>query len=245
MKVEPPVLDVILRGLEYSRLSQGVFDISVGPIVGLWNIGHEDARVPEPAEIDAALPYIDYRKVAVDETASTVFLMEQGMALDLGGIAKGFIADVIKARLKASGRTSAIINLGGNVDVLGAKPDGASYKIGVQNPDTERGEYIGILTVLGKSIVSSGAYERYLEVDGVRYHHILDPFTGYPAESDLAQVTIVSDNSVDGDGLSTTSFSLGLEKGMALIESIDEIEAVFVTADRKVYITSGLGDLFG
>jgi len=244
VKVDPLVMDVVLRGLEYSELSEGRFDITIGPLVDLWHIGHEDARIPAEGEIESLLPLIDYTQLSVDSDNETIYLPESGMSMDLGGIAKGYIADRIGEILTEAGRESALINLGGNVLVVGSKPDGTSFRIGVQNPSSDRGEYLGVVAVDGKSVVSSGAYERFLEVEGVRYHHILSPFSGYPVETDIDQVTIVSEHSIDGDGLSTTVFALGVEKGMALIESIDGIDAVFITPDKKVYLTAGLADSF-
>ncbi len=242
--VDPRVFEVVSRGLYYSRLSEGLFDITIGPLVELWGIGHENARVPESIEIEESLPLVDYTHIIMDPEESLIYLDTPGMVLDLGGIAKGYIADRIVLLLNKAGRESGIINLGGNVFAMGQKPEGGPFRIGVQNPDTDRGEYIGVLSVRNKSIVSSGAYERYLEYEGERYHHILNPFTGYPAESDLDQVTIVSDESVDGDGLSTSVFSMGLEAGMKLIESVEGVEAVFLTSSDQVYLSGGIDNQF-
>ncbi|MBI9102766.1 MAG: FAD:protein FMN transferase [Spirochaetales bacterium] len=244
VNVDSRVMDVVLQGLEYSKLSEGRFDITIGPLVDLWHIGHEDARIPEEAEIESVLPLIDYTSVLVDPGSEMISLPEPGMSMDLGGIAKGYIADRISEMLIKAGRESALINLGGNVLVVGSKPDGTPFRIGVQNPDSDRGEYLGIVSVESKSVVSSGAYERFLEVDGKTYHHILDPFTGYPVETDIDQVTIISERSVDGDGLSTTVFTLGRDKGMALIESIEGVDAILITADKKVFLSEGLSDSF-
>jgi thiamine biosynthesis lipoprotein len=139
---------------------------------------------------------------------------------------------------------SAIIDLGGNVFALGNRPDGKLWKIGIQDPFEQRGQIIGSIEVKDKSIVTSGIYERFIEKDGKKYHHILNPFNGYPFDNELAGVTIVSDKSIDGDALSTTVFSKGLKGGMEFIEKIQGTEAIFVTKDKEVYITSGLKNNF-
>lgn len=242
--VSEETLDVVEKGLVYARLSRGAFDISIGPLVGLWRIGYDDARVPSREELDRALPLISWENVVLDRKEGTVFLTEPGMRMDLGGIAKGFIGDKIAEMLIARGFSRGIINLGGNVLVLGDKPDGSAYRIGVQNPQDSRGSYVGVIEVRGRSIVSSGTYERFFVEDEKRYHHILDPFEGYPVENSLEQVTIVSSLSVDGDGLSTAAFALGLKEGMALVESIPDVEAVFIDSRNHVYLSSGASSLF-
>ncbi len=148
----------------------------------------------------------------------------------------------MKAFLTENGALEGTINLGGNVLCLGPKSDGNSYKIGIQNPFHEQGSILATLEVTNESVVSSGVYQRYIRVDDKIYHHILNPSTGYPYENNLLSVTVICQNSVDGDGLSTTCFSLGLEKGMELIESLEDTEAVFLTEDDKLHCSSGIGD---
>ena len=155
--------------------------------------------------------------------------------IDLGGIAKGYIADRLKEYLEKEGIEHATINLGGNVLTIGTKPDGSDYKIGIQKPFAADGEVLEVLSVHDRSVVSSGDYERYFEKDGVIYHHILDPQSGWPVQNDLDQVTILSDSSADGDALSTTCYVLGLEKGMKLIQEMDDVEAIFVTKEGEIY----------
>ena len=164
--------------------------------------------------------------------------------MDLGGIAKGYAGDEAIKIYKKYGIKSAYINLGGNVVVLGTKPDGKPWRIGVQNPRAENGFYIGIVEVADKAVVTSGDYERFFEENGKRYHHILDPKTGRPADSGLISSTIVTDVSMDADALSTAAFVLGLEKGRALVESLEGVEAIFVTKDKEVYVTDGLRNSF-
>lgn len=244
VKVDEDTYTIVKKGIEYSKLSNGLFDISVGPIVKLWNIGLPDAKVPTQEEIDEKLPLIGYNDIELNETDRTIYLKRKGMMIDLGGIAKGYTADVISDILTEEGVKSAIIDLGGNVFTHGKKINGDDWKIGIQNPFSERGGIVGTLTTSNKSIVTSGIYERYIEKDGVKYHHILSPYTGYPYDNEIAGITIVSDISADGDALSTSVFAMGVEEGMKFVNSIDGIDAIFVTKDNKVYITDGLRSIF-
>lgn len=231
---------------EYSEMSNGDFDFAIGPITELWHIGFDDARKPEQSEIDAALPLVDYKKVVLDDANRTVFLEEAGMLLDLGAIAKGYITDEVKELLDAEDVTTAIIDLGGNVYVMGGSPlrDGESWNVGIQDPLAARGETIGKTKQKNRSIVTSGIYERYIEVDGITYHHLMDPKTGYPFDNEIAGVSIISDKSIDGDALSTLVFGLGVKDGLAYVNSREDIEAVFVTKDKKVYVSEGLKNNF-
>ncbi|GGP08402.1 FAD:protein FMN transferase [Oceanobacillus neutriphilus] len=242
--VSEDVWQVIDQGKHYSEMAEGSFDIAVGPLTSLWNIGMEDARKPSQDELDDILPLIDYEKIELDEAEQTVMLKETGMRLDLGAIAKGYIADEVMELLDEEGVTTAVIDLGGNIYVMGNQTSGDPWVVGVQNPFSGKGETVGRLTATDQSIVTSGIYERYLEVDGEIYHHLLNPKTGYPFEGELASVSVVSDHSVDGDGLSTLLFSKGLEEGIEFIQDFDGAEAIFVMKDKSVYITDGLVDNF-
>ncbi|WIV13386.1 FAD:protein FMN transferase [Proteiniborus sp. MB09-C3] len=244
VNVSPETYYVIEKGKYYSTLSNGMFDISVGPLVKLWGIGNEDARVPSQSEINIALIKIDYNDILLNESDKSVMLAKENMIIDLGGIAKGYAADVIADYLKSKDIDNAIIDLGGNVLALGGNGKTDKWNIGIQNPFEPRNKHIGILSVRDKTVVTSGVYERYFIEGGKRYHHILDPFTGYPVENPLMSVSIVADKSIDADGLSTTVFALGLEKGTELIESLDGIEAIFVDKDKNVYITKGIKESF-
>ncbi|MGL4799400.1 MAG: FAD:protein FMN transferase [Cellulosilyticaceae bacterium] len=242
--VNPSMFDVVEKGLYYSQLTEGSFDISVGPLVKLWNIGFPDARVPSQSEIDATLPLVDYEQVQLDRHAQTIFLTTPGMKLDLGSIAKGYAADVVATLLREAGVQHALIDLGGNIYTLGTKLDGSPWKVGVQDPFNPRGKIIGYIPVANQSIVTSGIYERFLEADGKKYHHILNPSTGYPFDNEIAGITIISDYSVDGDALSTSVFSKGIEEGLTFVESLDGIDAIFISKDSKVYVTKGIKDSF-
>lgn len=244
VKVDADTFDVIQKGLAYSALTDGSFDITIGPIVKLWNIGFPDARVPSQDEIQSKLPLVDYKQVVLDDAAQTIYLKQPGMLIDLGGIGKGYAADEVAAVLRSEGVEHAIIDLGGNLYMLGDKPGNSSWTVGVQDPFNPRGSIIGRLNVINKSVVTSGIYERYLEQDSVKYHHILNPKTGYPYTNEIAGVTIVSDYSIDGDAISTSVFSKGIEEGMDFVESQEGVDAIFITTDYKVYTSSGLKDNF-
>ncbi|MDS1005268.1 FAD:protein FMN transferase [Clostridium sporogenes] len=244
VKVSKNTLDVVKASLIYSKKTKGFFDITVEPLVSLWGIGTDKARVPSKDEIDNALKYVNYKDVIINEKESTVMLKIKGQSIDLGAIAKGYTADELKKVLIDHNIESAFLSLGGNIYVLGDKPDKTPWKIGIQNPLNPRGNFLGKISLSNKSIVTSGNYERFFEKDGKRYHHIFDTKTGYPAEKGLISVSIISDKSIDGDALSTSVYTLGLDEGKKLIESLKDVEAVFVTNDKKVYITSGLKNTF-
>lgn len=240
VKVSPETFSVIKRGKYYSSLSNGHFDISIGPLVKLWGIGSDNARLPSPDEINSTIKKIGYKDIILDEANCSVKLAREGMMLDLGAIAKGYAADEIAQYLKSKNIQNAIINLGGNVYAMGSNPNSKPWNIGIQNPIDSRGKNIGLIHVRNKTVVTSGVYERYFEKDGKKYHHILSPFTGYPVDNSLVSVSIVADKSIDADGLSTTIFSMGLKDGSKLIESLGGVDAIFITKDNNIYITSGL-----
>jgi thiamine biosynthesis lipoprotein len=253
--VSAELLEVLEQALRYAQLSDGAFDPTVGPLAALWGIGTENERIPDGAEIAAALALVNWRDLVIDRERGTAFLRRPGMALDLGAIAKGYAADEAARLARESGVRRGIIDLGGNILALGGrgsggrrlgKPPGeaAPWRIGIQDPLSDRGAYSGVLLARDKSVVTSGVYERYFEADGRRYHHILSTTDGYPVQNGLLSVTIVTDRSIDADALSTAVFALGYEKGVSLIESRADTEAVFVFDDRTVRITSGLSESF-
>lgn len=246
VKVSDDVYDLIKDAVYYSEDSQGGFDLTVGPITELWHIGFDDARKPEQSEIDALLPLVDYHKVVLNDEEKTVFLPEKGMQLDLGAIAKGYITDEAIAVLKDNKVQAGIVDLGGNVYVLGNNPKSESgeWRVGIQDPNEARNTVVGSVKEKNKSLVTSGIYERNLEVDGKLYHHLFDSKTGYPFENDIAGVTIVSDTSIAGDGLSTAVFSMGVKKGMAYVEGLEGVDAIFVTKEDDIYVSSGLQEDF-
>lgn len=173
-----------------------------------------------------------------------VFLKKEGMGLDFGAIAKGYAADLAADYLRAQGVGQAILDFGGNIVTIGRKNEERSWLIGIQRPDNPRGTYLGTLPSADTSIVTSGVYERYFIRDGRRYHHLLDQKTGFPAVNKLQGVVIVSDRSIIADAYSTAVFVLGLEAGRALVEATEEIDAVFITTDNRIHLSSGLPDAF-
>lgn len=232
---------LIREGLQYSRISDGAFDITIEPLSSLWNFTDGKKVIPPADEIQTAAQRVDWKNISLDGDVLTFHSPDT--TIDLGSIAKGFIADRLKEYLISRNVKSAIINLGGNVLCVGEKPDGEPFKIGLQKPFEGRNEIIANLSIHDLSVVSSGVYERHFIVDGKNYHHILNPSTGYPYDNGLIAVTIVSPRSVDGDALSTTCFSLGLEKGLKLINSMDGIYAYFITDDYEIHYSDGAKQL--
>ena len=239
VQVHEDVFTVIERSLYYANISGGAFDPSVGPLVSLWGIGGDSPRVPSQEEIDETLPLVNWRNIELDPVTRTVFLKHPGMSLDLGAIAKGYAADEAAVIIRKAGIRRAIIDLGGNIVTCGERKDRKPWRVGIQNPNKDRNAYIGVLQVTEKSVVTSGAYERFFEEEGQRYHHIFSPSSGYPVENGLLSVTIITPASIDADALSTAVFVLGYERGKVLIDSLPETEAVFILSDLSVRQTSG------
>ncbi|MHB8131145.1 MAG: FAD:protein FMN transferase [Mobilitalea sp.] len=236
-QISDELSDLLSYGLNYSKLSKGAFDISIAPITSLWDFTAPNPVVPDSEAILAALPFVNYEFIEL-ETNEVTFAKE-GVGIDLGAIAKGYIADKVKNFLLSNGVKSAMINLGGNVLCVGGKPDGTPFHVGIQKPFANRNETIAVMDINDLSVVSSGIYERFFTLDGISYHHILNPKTGYSYDNNLVSVTILSKESVDGDGLSTTCFALGLEKGLALIASLPDTYAVFITKNYDIYYSEG------
>ncbi|MGG5342443.1 FAD:protein FMN transferase [Enterococcus sp. AZ192] len=246
VKVSDDVYPLIKRAYEYSEDSSGGFDMAIGPITQLWHIGFDDARKPSQEEIDQALKLVDYHKVKLNDEDQTVYLEEKGMQLDLGAIAKGYITDEVVKVLKDNGVTTAIVDLGGNVFVLGHSPRGKDmdWNVGIQDPNKARNTVVGTVQESNKTLVTSGIYERYLKVDGETYHHLFDPKTGYPFDNDIAGVTVITKKSIDGDGLSTAVFSMGVKKGLEYAESLKDVDVIFVTKEDKVYVSKDIEKVF-
>lgn len=235
---------VVKEAVKYSELSEGGFDPTIRPVVELWGIGTDKVRVPSDNEIASKLKLVNYKDIILNEKDRTIKLRNKGQNIDLGGIAKGYAADEVKSILIKNNIKSALINLGGNIYALGKKPDRTQWYIGIQNPLGKRGESVGFISVKNKSVVTSGNYERYFISNEKRFHHIIDPKTGYPSDSKIISSTIISDYSIDGDGLSTGVYIMGLDKSIKLIESIKGIDAIFITENREIYITSGIKNKF-
>ena len=238
VEVSKETVEILEAARQVSELSDGAFDVTIAPVSTMWDFTSGAAKVPDAAEIERAAELVDYRKVRVD---GNVVTLPQGMMIDLGGIAKGYIADAVKRYLIDRGVTSAVLSFGGNIVTIGQKPDGSPWRVGIQDIDKPTGEYMLVANNYGGSTVTSGIYERGFEADGVYYHHILEPATGWPVQNELASVTIFSESSMWGDALATAAFALGTEGGTQLIEGLEDVEAVFIARDRKVTGTSGSG----
>ena len=237
--VSDELKDILELGLKYGTLSAGTLDISIAPLSSLWDFSDLEHKTQPPAAdaINTAKDLVDYKNITLN--GNTLTFAKPGMQLELGAIAKGYIADRVKDFLLSKGITSALINLGGNILLIGEKPDGSSFNVGIQKPFEDRDAVVVAISELKDcSMVSSGIYERYFyDEAGNFYHHILDAKTGYPCDTDLLQVTIISKDSATGDALSTACFALGLEKGMELIDSLTDVHAVFITSDGKLHFS--------
>ncbi|MDO5095467.1 MAG: FAD:protein FMN transferase [Peptostreptococcaceae bacterium] len=247
--VHPQTAYLLSESIRFSELSEGYFDITILPIKELWDFKAENPKVPSQESIDNELKKVDYRNIKIGEKAAlkndpkaegTNISLQNGAMIDLGGIAKGYIADELARLFKEKGVNKGIINLGGNILMVGEKEPGTPWRVGIQDPGGAQNSFVGSVEIRNQSVVTSGVYERFFEQDGKVYHHLLDPFEGRPADNGLVSVTILSDKSSDGDALSTACFVLGLEKGMELAEKLDGIEAIFITTDGNFHQTSGV-----
>ena len=232
-------LEVLTDALEIARRTDGAYDPTVYPLMQLWGFGTENAHVPQQKDIDVALKVTGYEKLP---DVTSPYTLPDGMAVDLGGIGKGFAAKKARRCLTASGVTSAVLSLGGNVTLVGAKPDGSDWTVGLQDPSLD--SLFGFISGTNVSVVTSGGYQRYFEENGERYWHILDAKTGWPAKTGLASVTVVSENDVLADGLSTALFVMGLEKAEAFWRESGDFEAVFLLDSGEIFVTEGLKDSF-
>lgn len=233
VEVSKETIKLIKKGIYYSEMSDGAFDITIAPVSSLWDFKAETPSVPSPEAIAEVVSHVNYENIIIRD--NTVKLADPQAGIDLGAIAKGYIADRIKDYLEEEGVRHAMINLGGNVLAMGSKLDGSDYNIGIQKPFDETGEPITSVKISDKSVVTSGIYQRYFKADGKIYHHILDPNTGYPCENNLYSVTILTDSSLTADALSTTCFLLGYDRGMKLINQLDNVDAVFITNDNQIH----------
>ena len=239
VEVSDETIEILKTARQVSELSGGAFDATIAPVSTLWDFTSGAAVLPDADAIQEAADHVDYSRVVIE--GNTVMLPGD-MMIDLGGIAKGYIADAVKAYLAERGVGSAVLSFGGNIVTIGLKPDGSPWKVGIQDIDRPTVEYMLVARNYGGSTVTSGIYERGFELDGVYYHHILDSATGWPVQNELASVTIFSESSMWGDALATAVFALGTERGTELIEGLEGVEAVFIARDRSYTATSGAGD---
>ena len=243
VKVSDDTLYLLKEAREIYDFTQGAFDITIAPIIDVWGFTKEVKKVPDEETLKQKLDLVDMKKLQINEKNKTVFLEESGMAIDLGGIAKGYATDKVNEIFIENGITSSVISLGGNVSVTGKKEDGSKWKVAIQDPLNKEG-YAGVLYVEDTSVVTSGGYQRFFEENGKTYHHIIDPKTGMPADTGLLSVTIVCKNSTKADGLSTSVFIAGLEKGWQMWKDSQDFGIVFITDEKEIYVTPDIADIF-
>lgn len=240
VKVSPQTFELIENALAISRNTGGAFDPTIGPVMKLWDF--HARKKPAESEIRRALALVNYRNVIIDKGKSTVFLKKKGMLLDLGGIAKGFAADLAVADMKANGISAGIVAIAGDIRTFGKKPNGTDWNIGVKNPrrKTASDELVAKVRLSDRAISTSGDYERFFMVGNERFHHLLDPKTGYPANRCIS-VSVVSDRGVLSDGYDNAVFILGPEQGLELVRKMG-FDAIIVDRDEKIIVTDGLKD---
>ncbi|MCD5413751.1 MAG: FAD:protein FMN transferase [Clostridiales bacterium] len=236
--IDNETLFVVQKGIRYEEMTYGAFNIALGTLINLWDVNKQNDKIPNKTCIISALKYINTDTIRLHNSAISIECPH--LLINLGGIAKGYAVDEAVKILKKNNVTSSLVSLGGDIYALGYRGDGLPWVVGIQNPKIGLNNVIIKLPLSNKAIVTSGDYERYFLKDGVRYHHILDPTTGHPVDNQLTSVTIISDNAIDGDVFSTAVFVMGLEKGIEFIESQSNVEAILITKDNIVHITSGL-----
>jgi len=223
----------------YTRMSEGLFDITVGPLVSLWSTYRANRLFPVPEAVQEQLAYIDGRGIFLDEQNRMAALSRKGQMIDLGGIGKGYASDKISEMFRHCGIRSGYTDFGGNVAVIGTKPDGSDWKIGIRHP-RKRDALIGVISIKDRSVVTSGDDQRYFcDHDGNRYHHILDPRTGYPSDSGLFSVTVIADSGEVADALSTTLFIAGEDKSKEILRHFTNVDAIYVRKDGSITLSPG------
>lgn len=243
IQVSSETFGILAAAVRLSEITSGLFDITITPLINLWDYKHS-IHVPNEAKIKNALSNVDFRDLTLDLQNMTAGLEGRNEAIDLGGIAKGYASDCCMKVFEDSGIKSAFVNIGGNVSTLGNKPEGTPWNVGIRHPRQD-GRLLGAVKVSGKAVVTSGDYERYfIDREGKRWHHLLDPFTGYPAEAGLISVTVVADSAMTADALSTAIFVAGRDRGLEFLEHFPGTEAILVDSCLQVFITKGLKDNF-
>jgi thiamine biosynthesis lipoprotein len=230
-------LELVRRSLEMARLTEGGFNIALGPAIEAWSVT-ERQRIPGPAELQALKPLVDWASIQVRENESSIFLPREGMRIDVGGIGKGYAADRAAEELKKAGALGGVVALAGDIKTFGNLPDRSGFPVGIRHPRQD-GALVGIIDLQDEAISTAGDYERYFEQDGVRYHHILDPVSLEPAPK-CQSVTIVAKEGIVADGLDTGIFVMGPERGMELVERLPDVEAVIIDGQGRMTVSSGL-----
>ncbi len=238
VQVGPENMEVLKASLRMAALTEGGFNIAVGPAVDAWNVSQE-GRIPTQEELDAVRPFTSLANMALEEQAGTVFLKQAEMKIDVGGIGKGYAADLVVDVMQKAGATAGVVALSGDIKTFGRLPDQERFVFGIQHPRKEQGHILGRIELENEAVSTAGDYQRFIMKDGIRYHHILDPATLQPARG-CQSVTIIAKDGVMADGLDTGIFVMGPKKGMALIESLPDVEGVIVNKQGEVMISSGL-----
>lgn len=237
VQVSEETYELIRKSIKVSELTDGLFDISVYPLVRAWGFTTETYRVPEQTEVQKILQNVDYTRIQLEED-NTVVLAED-MQIDLGGIAKGYVSQKLTDLFKEKHVTAAVVSLGGNVQTYGTKPDGTPFTVGITDPRDGTG-VLGTIEVKEKAVITSGSYQRYFEKDGTVYHHIMDKRTGAPAESDLSSVTVITDNGETADSLATALFVMGKEKAIEFEKSNPGIQLILIDTDYDIWTSEGV-----
>lgn len=243
VELSPDTLELLTKCIEYGELSDGIFDITIAPLTAAWDVTAEHPRVPEESEIERLCELVDYRDVRLSGEGGKAMLRREGQAVDVGGIAKGYAAEAARRVALDCGVKSGYISIGGNLMVIGEKPDGEPFKFGVRDPRGAENDFLAVVTLPDSTMATSGDYERYFEQDGVRYHHIIDPRTGKPAETDLMSVSVISPDGAYADFMSTYLFIKGKDFAVENIDSLD-CELVVIDKDKNVFVSSSLKDRF-
>lgn len=241
--VDDFTFNLIKQAVTYSKLSNGVFDITIAPLSKLWGITNENTTIPSKENIDKAKKLVNYKNVVCDDKDKSIFLKEKGMSIDLGGIAKGYLCKNILELYEKNDVNSAIVSVGGNVFAYKQKPDKTDYSLGIRDPQKTENDIFGKLKITDKVVATSGAYERFFKKNGTIYHHILDVKNGYPCKSDLQSVTVVSDNGGLADFLSTTFFIAGKEKSLEYLKE-KNFSLILIDTENNIYISDNIKEKF-
>lgn len=243
--ISEEMADILNTGKKYGEKTNGAFDLTVGAVTSLWDFKTEPFSLPSEDSLKSGLKHVNFKNISIVEENGQHFLIKENenAVLELGGIAKGYIADKIKSYLISEGVGNALIDLGGNILCIGGHTDGTPFHVGILRPFSEN-QHLAVVDVADCSVVTSGSYQRYFKIGDRLYHHILDPSSGYPVENGLLSVTIISKSSVDADALSTSCFILGREKGLELIDSLEDTYGIFVDEDLNITYSKGLKENF-
>ena len=242
VKVDQKLLTLIQKAVEFGKLSNGLFDVTVGPLLDLWSV-KSSSSPPSDGLIQKTKELVDYQDIFIDDKKRLIMLKRINQKLDLGGIAKGLATDECNKIIRKHNINQGYVNIGGNVSVIGSNPSGQPWKVGIKHP-RKTDHLIGLVKTVNKTVVTSGDYERYFDYQGMRYHHLLNPLTGYPGREGLISVTVIAQEGYLADALSTAVFLSGMEKGRSLLKQFPKIEAVLIDDSENIYITTGLIDCF-